>query len=309
MIITVTLNPALDKTAEVDVMRSGALNRLRNITLDAGGKGINVSMVINALGGSSIAAGFAGGATGEEVLRQLEMRGIQHEFVRIRSATRINLKIIDANASLTELNEPGPEVSAEEWRQLERILCSFVSKNAIFVLSGSLPRNLAADTYLSLCRVLRNADARVFVDADGEAFRWAMEAPPDYIKPNRYELLQYFGADENATEADMLVMCRKLLDRGVRLLALSLGEEGAIFVSREGAWRAPALPVTARSTVGAGDSMVAAIVYGIEQKMPVEECITLAMAVSAGAVTTEGTKPPSLFLVEEFKRKVVLHKL
>jgi 1-phosphofructokinase len=107
----------------------------------------------------------------------------------------------------------------------------------------------------------------------------------------------------------MVVMCRKLLDRGVALVALSLGEEGAIFVSKEGAWRAPALPVTARSTVGAGDSMVAAIVYGVEQKMPVEECITLAMAVSAGAVTTEGTKPPALSLIEELRQKVILRKL
>jgi 1-phosphofructokinase len=150
MIITVTLNPALDKTAHVDVLRPGFLNRLGNVTIDAGGKGINVSSMIAALGGKSIAVGFAGGSNGDELLSRLTQRGITHDFVRIKDSTRTNLKVISSGGVLTELNESGPEITGEEWRELEKKLLQFASKETIFVLSGSLPRNLGKDTYLKL---------------------------------------------------------------------------------------------------------------------------------------------------------------
>jgi 1-phosphofructokinase len=315
MIVTVTLNPALDKTARVDVMRVNALNRLREITLDAGGKGVNVSAMIRALGGESAAVGFAGGRAGDELLSLVAQKGIKADFVRIAAATRTNLKIVDAGGLLTELNEPGPEITAAEWREMEQKLSGYGARGTTVVLSGSLPSGLGADTCQKLCAMLRGRGAAVFLDADGEAFRLALEsapgAVPDYIKPNRHELLEYFNLkdDETITETRLLELCRVLLDRGTGLAALSLGADGAIFVNKNGAWRAPAIPVPVRSTVGAGDSMTGALVYGLEQGLSEESCFALAMAASAGACATEGTRPPDRALTDKLLERAILRKI
>ncbi|GHV80225.1 phosphofructokinase [Spirochaetia bacterium] len=315
MIITVTLNPALDKTARCDVLRPNALNRLRDVSIDAGGKGVNVSAMIRVLGGNSIATGFAGGGAGEELIAGLAGKGLEHDFVRIASVTRTNLKVINDAGNVTELNEPGPEITGEEFAALEKKLAAFGTKGNTFILSGSLPRGIKSDAYKKLCGTLRQNGAEVFLDADGEALELALDAGPDavpcFLKPNRYELLKLFGIQDGSeiTEAVLSPLCVKLLDKGVSLVCLSLGHEGALFVSREGIRRSPALPVTVKSTVGAGDSMVGALVYGFENGLPQEHCFALAMAASAGACTTEGTNPPSRFLVDELLQQVCVQKI
>jgi 1-phosphofructokinase len=315
MIITVTLNPALDKTARVDFVRPNSLNRLRDILLDAGGKGVNVSAMIRALGGNSIATGFAGGSAGDELIGRIAGKGLVHDFVRIKAVTRTNLKVINDEGALTELNEPGPEITGKEFDEIEKKLMAFGTKGNTFVLSGSLPRGIKSDTYKKLCVVLRKNGAAVFLDADGEALELALDADrdsvPNFIKPNRYELLKLFGMEDGneITEAVLSQLCVKLLDKGVSLVSLSMGHEGALFVSRDGIWRSPAIPVTVKSTVGAGDSMVGALVYGFENGLLPEQCFALAIAASAGACTTEGTNPPSRTLVDELLRQVNLQKI
>ncbi|MDR2181482.1 MAG: PfkB family carbohydrate kinase, partial [Treponema sp.] len=220
MIITVTLNPALDKTARVDAVRPNALNRLRDLTLDAGGKGVNVSAMIRALGGESIAAGFSGGGAGDELQSLIAKKGLRADFVRIAAVTRTNLKVVADDGALTEFNEPGPPVTPGEWRELEQKLSGYGVTGNTVVLSGSLPAGLCADTYQKLSAMLRRAGAAVFLDADGEALKRALdsgpEGVPDYIKPNRYELLQYFGIsdDNTVTEAELAELCRVLIGRG-----------------------------------------------------------------------------------------------
>jgi 1-phosphofructokinase len=315
MIITVTLNPALDKTAKVDVMRPNALNRLREIKLDAGGKGVNVSAMIQVLGGDSIAVGFSGGGAGEELLSLIAQKGLRHDFVHIAAVTRTNLKVVANDGCLTELNEPGPKISAHEWREMEQRLSGCGTKGSIVVLSGSLPVGLGADTYKNLSAMLRQSGAEVFLDADGEALRLALDSAPDtvpdYIKPNLHELLEYFSISDDAcvSDAHVIDLCRSLLERGIKLLALSMGGEGAIFVNRHGVWRAPSLPVQVHSTVGAGDSMTGALAYGFEKGLPEDHCFTLAMAASAGACTTEGTNPPGRALVDELIKQVRIEKI
>jgi 1-phosphofructokinase len=315
MIITVTVNPALDKTARVDLMQANALNRLEDVVTDCGGKGVNVSAVIRALGGDSIAAGLAGGGAGEDLITRIARKGLRHDFVTINNSTRTNLKVVDRNGALTELNEAGPEVSAEEWRKLEDKLASYAVPANTFVLSGSLCRGLGQDTYQKLCAALRLKKAKVFLDADGDALRLALEAGPeavpDYIKPNRYEILKFFRLEDNrdVTEKLLLQCAHKLIEKGVKLCALSMGQDGALFVNRNGAWRADALKVRVQSTVGAGDSMAGALVYGFEQGLDTEQCFTLAIAASAGACTTKGTNPPARALVEELLKQVKLQKI
>jgi len=315
MILTVTLNPALDKTAFVDKMKAGCLNRLRGLRLDAGGKGINVSAVIRALGGRSIATGFAGGGAGEELLSLVAKKGLEADFIRIAGVTRTNLKVVDMDGSLTELNEPGPEIKPQEWLEMKKKLSGYGRTGNTVVLSGSLLAGLGMDTYSGLSATLRKRGAAVFLDADGEALKLSLESHPsevpDYIKPNRYELLQYFGLadDESITEKKLVELCCFLLCRGIKMVALSMGGGGAIFANKSGVWKSPGLDVQVRSTVGAGDSMTGALVYGFGQGLQDEQCFALAMAASAGACTTEGTNPPNRALVNKLLGRVRMEKL
>jgi len=304
MIVTVTLNPALDKTARVDALEVRALNRLRGVRVDAGGKGLNVSAAIRALGGESVAVGFAGGGAGGELLSMAAEAGIRTDFVRIAGTTRTNLKITDSGGGLTELNEPGPEITPAEWREMEAKLCGYGKPGNIVAVSGSLPAGLGGDTYKKLCAALRGLGAVVFLDADGEALRLALGSPPDEmphcVKPNSFELLRCFGLaeGENAGEARLAGLCRSLVRRGTKLVALSMGDAGAIFAGENGAWRYGALPVSVGSAVGAGDCMVAALALGLELGLPDGERFALAMAASAAACSTEGTCPPERALVD-----------
>ncbi|MDR2868925.1 MAG: 1-phosphofructokinase family hexose kinase [Deferribacteraceae bacterium] len=322
MIITVTLNPALDKTASVDVMRANELNRLQNVRVDAGGKGVNVSSIIHALGGKSVAVGFAGGGAGDELRLLIANKSLHADLVRIAATTRTNLKVMDEHGLLTELNEPGPAVTKAEWQNMEEKLLSYAQAGNIIVLSGSLPSTaehagfaLGKDTYQKLSKRLRKCGAAVFLDADGEAFKLALESGkdevPNFIKPNRFELLQYFGLpdDESVNEAKLIELCQIMLAKGVELVALSMGGDGAIFVNKNGAWKSAALPINVQSTVGAGDSMTGALVYGFEQGLKETDCFALAMAASAGACTTKGTNPPSKALIDELLTKTMIEKI
>ncbi len=308
-IITVTLNPALDKTARLDKLRPGGLNRLGEVLLDAGGKGVNVSKTIAALGGTSTASGFAGGGAGGEILHALERLGIDHDFVRIAGSTRTNLKIVAGDGGLTELNEPGPAITAEEFAELEEKLRGWAGGDALCVFSGSVPKGVGPDVYARLIRLVHAAGGTAFLDADGEAFAAALAEGPAFVKPNRFELFQYFGETESGDLTVMLRLCRKLLDRGVRRLALSLGSAGALFVKADEIYHAPGLAVEARSCVGAGDSMVGAAAYGLARGMSWRDTAALALATSAGAVTTMGTKPPDRRLVEELLGRVELRRM
>ena len=315
MIITVTLNPALDKTAHVDMMMAYGLNRLRDIMFDAGGKGINVSALIRSLGGNSITTGFAGGDAGEELLSGISSKRLEADFVRIAGSTRTNLKVVDNSGGLTELNEPGPEIKPEEWFAMEQKLSGYGTAGNTVVLSGSLPAGLGDNTYQKLSAMLRRRGTTVFLDADGKALEYALSSSPDeipdYIKPNRHELLQYFGIadDYTITEVKLVELCQSLLYKGIKLVALSMGDAGALFVNNNGIWRAEAIQVHVRSTVGAGDSMIGALVYGFEQGLKDEQRFALAMAASAGACTTEGTKAPDHKLITTLLTKAYIEKI
>ena len=186
MIITVTMNPAIDKTADVDNLRIGELNRVKNIIQDAGGKGINVSRTIHALGGDTIATGFLGGDAGKMIGLSLTQLNIKHDFVFIEGETRTNTKIIDkSNGNLvTELNEPGPDILPSELEQLCEKLEGYASPDNIFVFSGSIPNKISPSIYGQLIRKLKKKRAKVFVDADGELFR-----PAPFVK----ELVELSG--------------------------------------------------------------------------------------------------------------------
>jgi 1-phosphofructokinase len=317
MIVTVTLNPAIDKTAELDDLSPGELNRLRSVVTDVGGKGVNVSKTVAALGETSVAIGFAGGAPGDEIVRFLERGGIKADFVKVEGTTRTNLKVLDRGTRLTELNEPGVTVTPRELSALVEKFSVYAGPSAVFVLSGSLPGGVDAEFYARAIRTVHSAGALAFLDADGEAFKAAVEEAPDLIKPNRHELAEYFnkfgklGKNENLGLRELEELCLKMRAKGVKKIALSMGADGAMFVNgknekNENSLYAPSVPVEVRSSVGAGDSMMAALAFAAERRMSWEDAAALSVAVSAGAVTTVGTKPPERKLVDELLKQVQL---
>jgi 1-phosphofructokinase len=304
MIITVTMNPAIDKTVDLEHLEHGGLNRIKNVIVDAGGKGINVSKTIKELGGETIATGFIGGSGGVLIKKVLMEQGIQSDFIEIKNEIRTNLKVVEADGYVTEFNEPGPIVAEEELELLTAKLLSYANEDALFVLAGSIPNGIGKDVYKTFIHKLKEKGAKVFLDADGELFINSLEASPDVIKPNRHELEEYFHKDYRVDEEELITMGQKLLEKGIGMVAISLGQMGALFITNQKVIRCPGLKVEAHSTVGAGDAMVAALSYGLNQGLALEECAKLGVATSAGAVTTKGTKPPKRELVEELLQKV-----
>ncbi len=304
MIITVTMNPAIDKTADLRNMVHGGLNRLKNVIMDAGGKGINVSKMIKELGGDTIATGFIGGTGGILIEKVLKEQNIKADFVKIKHEIRTNLKVVEDDGNVTEFNEPGPLVTDEEIELLTAKLLGYADRDTLFVLAGSIPNGVSKTIYKTLTQKLREKEAKVFVDADGELFIHALEACPDIIKPNRHELEEYFHKDYRADEEELISMGQEILNRGIGIIAVSLGQMGALILTKDHVLRCPGLKVEAHSTVGAGDAMVAALSYGLNMGLSILECSKLSVAASAGAVTTQGTKPPKKELVDELIKKV-----
>lgn len=306
MIITVTMNPAIDKTVDLVHFEHGSLNRLTNVIIDAGGKGINVSKTIKELGGETIATGFIGGSGGALIEKVLKEQGINSDFVVVDGETRTNLKVVEKNGFVTELNEPGPVIKQEEINLLTDKLLNYANSNTLFVIAGSIPNGVEKSIYMDLIIKLKKQGAKVFLDADGELFVNSLEAKPDIVKPNRSELEEYFSMDYRANEDELISMGNKLLDQGIGMVAISLGQMGALFLTKEQSIRCPGLKVEAHSTVGAGDAMVAALSYGIDKGFDFVESVKLGIATSAGAVTTKGTKPPSKELVDELRKQVTI---
>lgn len=309
MIYTVTLNPALDKTATVENLRLDSVNRISELRVDPGGKGINVSKVVRELGAKTVAIALLGGHAGTMLRNMLAELGIECKVLEVEGETRTNLKIKDpALKTNTDINEPGPEVTDEQLRGMLDGLVGEVGSGDIVVLSGSLPRGAAADTYKVWVAALKKTGAKVYLDADGDKLVRGIEAKPDLIKPNEIELGAMMGrtldADEKIVEA-----ARELIDGGLDRVMVSMGGAGALYVARDVTIKANPVKVPVGSTVGAGDSVVAALAYAQDKGLGLEDTMRLAMATGAANVMQSGTQAAPRELVDSLIDKVVVTKL
>ena len=291
MIYTITLNPALDKTVSIPDFSIDTVNRIQTLRTDAGGKGINVSKVIHSLGAVSTAAGILGGSTGQAILEALKKLGIETFFHFIPGETRTNLKVIDPSRHTnTDINEPGPPVQLDDLAGLLSALLARVSAGDIAVISGSLPAGAPADTYFTWTRALRERGVRVILDADGEPLSRAVQASPHLMKPNIHELSALTGRPlrtaAQAREAAVPLMEAYRIPKAV----ISMGGEGALYLLEGRALYARAVPVPVHSTVGAGDSMAAALAVAEEAGMALADTIRLSMAAGAASVMESGSQ-------------------
>ncbi len=310
MIKTVTLNPAVDKTVEINDFKVGEVNRISSIRLDAGGKGINVSKTIKALDGSSIATGFLAGRNGDYIKDCLDKMQVPGDFLFVKGETRTNLKVVDRrNKTNTDINEPGLiEVTEEDLHRLESKLFSDLSKDDILVLSGSIPSNVPVTIYREWTERANKSGIRVFLDADRELLEEGLKAGPYLVKPNLAELEILLG--RKLDDMNEIVRAgRSLLDRGIKTAVISLGADGAVFFHGEHAIYAEGLKVEVKSTVGAGDAMVAALALAIDRGYGLEKAVSLSVAAGTANVASEGTKPPALKDVLDYEAEVQLKYL
>lgn len=304
MIRTVTLNPAVDKTVEIDNFRLGAVNRISAVRLDAGGKGINVSKTIRSLDGRSLATGILAGGAGEYIKGYLDRMGIDNDFVFINGETRTNIKVVDkVNRTNTDINEPGPAAMANDLIALEDKVFRGMGNGSLLVLSGSIPSNVSVDIYRDWTERAKRLGARVLLDADGELLREGIEGGPYLVKPNINELERLFGTKLDTIDK-LAEASKKLLEAGVSIAVVSLGADGALFAEGDKVIHAPGLSVKVKSTVGAGDAMVAALALALERGYQLEKAVTLSMAAGAANVATSGTQPPRLEDILEYERQV-----
>ena len=278
MIYTVTLNPALDKTVEIPDFKLGSVNRITKVRTDPGGKGINVSKVIAALGGESEALGILGGDTGKVIVNKLLEMGLRFNFAFVSWETRTNLKVVDPIChTCTDINEPGVPVEIAQLEHVLQELTDAIRPGDIVVLSGSLPKGAPADTYRRFTERCQNAGAKVFLDADGEAMKEGVKAKPYLVKPNEHELSRLLGKELTTVE-QLLDGARELVAEGVQMAVVSMGEWGALYVTEAETIFAEGLDVPVLSTVGAGDSVVAALALGVSRGYSLEEIAVLSTA-------------------------------
>ena len=304
MIYTVTLNPALDKTVEIPGMALDTVNRITEMRTDPGGKGINVSKVIAKLGGESCAVGILGGGSGKMLEKLLEGEPFTTQFRFVEGQTRTNIKIIDREGHTnTDINEPGLTVTDADLDALLRELLAELRPGDIVVLAGSLPKGAPQDTYRTWTAACKKAGARVFLDADGALLAEGIKAAPYLIKPNDDELSRLAGKKLETLE-ELTTEGRKLLERGIERVVISLGGRGALYLRKGSTIYAEGLRVPVGSTVGAGDSVVAALAYAEAQGLSEEEAVRLSTAAGAANVMCSGTQAAEREAVEALLPKV-----
>lgn len=288
MIVTLTLNPSLDRTLEVEALRRGEVLRAASVHLDPGGKGVNVARALLANGVGSRAVIPCGGAEGEQLVLLLAEESVHTVAVPIASRTRSNVTLVEADGAVTKVNEPGAPLTAAEFDAVAAAVLGCAGTADWVVMCGSLPPDVPVDVYAGLTAQFAAAGIRVAVDTSGPALLSAVAAGPDLVKPNRDELAEAVGAPL-AELGDVIEAAQILRERGAGAVLASLGADGALLVDEDGVLLAQGTQIEPRSTVGAGDALLAGFLAGGARG---DKALIEAVAWGAAAVGLPGSRMP-----------------
>ncbi|WP_149824665.1 1-phosphofructokinase [Streptomyces tailanensis] len=279
MILTVTLNTALDITHRVRDLRPHTTHRVTEVTERPGGKGLNVARVLATLGHEVTVTGFVGGTTGRALQDQLTRTpGVVDALVPVEGSTRRTITVVEATGDTTQLNEPGPLIAPAEWLAFQEAYEDLLRSASAVALCGSLPPGIPVGAYATLIRTARTRGVPVLLDTSGEPLRRGVAARPDIVKPNADELAELTGSHEPSRAA------RDVRRRGAHAVVASLGPEGLLAHTPEGHWQAtPPRPLRGNPT-GAGDAAVAGLLSALTENLPWPTRLTRAGALSAAAV-------------------------
>lgn len=294
MIYTVTFNPAIDYILRTPPLETGEVNRTSGEELLYGGKGINVSVILSRLGVPTVALGFVGGFTGDALVEMVRQAGVDSDFIPLEGQrTRINVKLwgmgmgAGADRSVTEINARGPEISHEAMEIFYRKIGRLTEEDTL-VLAGSVPASLSSDIYREILERIHGHGVRTVVDATGELLLKVLAYRPFLIKPNRAELAEVVGRalpDDRAIEE----AARELQNKGARNVLVSMGGDGALLLDEFGAvYREKAMGKKTLYTVGAGDSMVAGFLAGVDSGKGYEYALQLGSAAGGATASSEG---------------------
>ena len=288
MITTVCMNPSFDKTASVDTLATGGLNRLRDVRVDVGGKGVNVAVVLKRLGVPVSCVGCLGERGRESFLQMIRQEGVPFDYLPMPGEVRTNLKLLDnSTRAITEFNEPGISMDSAQLDDFLTLLGEKAGESEYVVLSGRLPEGCAEATYQRCLKTLEGK--KCVLDCAGETLLHGVKERPFLIKPNLPEI-EGIMKKELRTLRGLRDAALFLIEYGAQNVIISMGKYGAMLVSRTDTFFAPALMVEARSTVGAGDAMIGGVLAGLSRGESLAESFRWGVAAGAASVMTDGTQ-------------------
>lgn len=286
MILTVCMSPCTDVTIELDSFNIGRTNVVKSKTMSLGGKGLNVAIGVKRLGGDAYTTGLMYNENGYLFENALDKEGVPFKFAWNKGRARENYKFIDSRAMLTEVNDVGEEVGKEKLAEVLDMVRTLSARSNVAVISGGLPRGVNASYYGQLVKAVDDRAMKI-VDASGQRMFAGLNAGVDMVKPNMEELENAIGRNVTSKE-DMLAGCYELLDRGAKIVLLSLGRQGAVITDGTRNFHCKSINVAVNSTVGAGDAMVAAAALALEENAPLEEILRKGVAAGTATVMTVG---------------------
>lgn len=285
MINTITLNPSLDYIVKVDSFKVDSLNRIEEERICAGGKGINVSIVLKNLGVENTALGYVAGFTGDEILRQIESHGVSCDFVKLKKGfSRINVKL--KSDGETEINGAGPEITEDDLKVLYDKL-SHLTKGDYLILSGSIPTSVPDDIYENIMNSLLDTGVEFIVDATKDLLLKVLKYKPFLIKPNHHELAEMFNVELNSDD-DIIKYGKKLQEMGAKNVLISMAGDGAILIPENGEAIKRDVPKgVLKNSVGAGDSMVAGFLCGYLKNSDIAEAFKMGIATGSASAFSD----------------------
>ena len=307
-VVTVTLNPALDLTGNLSALTAGTVNLVESGSLHPAGKGVNVAKVLAELGADVTVTGLLGADNQEPFCQLFDQLGAHDAFVRVNGASRINVKLVEQDGRVSDINFPGVEVSTEDVARFEQTLMSLADTHDVFVIAGSLPRGLSPEQCAAWITTLHEKGKYVYFDSSKAALAAGLNASPWLVKPNDEELSDWAGR-ELTTDAELQTFAEQLADNGIANVVVSLGADGVMWLNQEGWLRSQPPKMHVVSTVGAGDTLVAGLCWGQLNQWNKEETLGFATALSALAVSQVGVGVEDINDVLSLKESVQISRV
>ena len=309
MITTVTLNPAIDATWFLDTFDEEEINRLKGKKIDAGGKGINISRFLTMMECPTLAMGFCGGPNGSLLLSLLEDAHVKAKLTPVAGETRQNVTIFVEQGSKTiKINEAGPQITPEECNAFEAMLLEQAKQGGFVVLAGKNPPGVDGQTTIDLLLKAKQAGAKIVVDSESLTLEEVIDLGPTLIKPNELEFAKMVGRPLD-TQESLVQAAREVVANGVEYVVISMGGDGLLGISATEAYKVDVPKIQVRSTVGAGDSVVAGTLMALSQGKSFREAICTGAAFGSAMASTDGTEIPPRALVEEIFSKITSHNV
>ncbi|MGV8024994.1 MAG: 1-phosphofructokinase [Anaerolineaceae bacterium] len=308
MIYTVTLNPALDKEYCVPDLIPNTVLRASSVKIDFGGKGFNIARMLATFGVNCTALGFVGGHTGDVLNEGLKGIGIKTDFVHVSGETRTNISAVsDKDGGYIKINEPGPRVSVDETNVFLQKVEELIQPEDWWILAGSLPLGIPTDIYARLIHLINTGGAKAVLDSNGDALKLGCLAEPFLIKPNLEEIAKISDVEENDPIGIEKAIAR-IHELGAKNIVLSAGKEKAICSDGIRRWIGIPPKIKEMNPIGAGDAMVAAMVYKLNKNETILNAFTWGLAAGSAAASLPGTMMPNKSDIERLLNEVIIHE-